>query len=1283
MRLVLDVQSLQSDSRLRGIGRYTRSVIAELAAANPELEITLLLNGSYGDDPHTLLGELATLSGGTSDTCNTSATVHTTSDAALSNEGAFVGADHAASTHVRIGDAVLECVQCYLPAPTGAYDPANRIRESLAELLREAFINELEPDLVHVFSVMEGYADNVVTSIGRLPADYPVTATFYDLIPLLNPEEYLHRNAAFARHYESKLESLRRAGGLLAISHFSGSEAAQYLEYPAEKISVAPLGPLSSDQHHREASDASAESILAALDLTSGFLLYVGGADARKNLPRLVEAWAALPGHLQVAHPLVLAGSMPEQDVMALGAIARTASACPENLRFLGQISDQTLTALYDACSAFVFPSWHEGFGLPALEAMAAGAAVIAADASSLPEVVDLPEALFDPHDVTDIAAHLERVLTDDAFRQRLRAHGPQQAAKFSWQRTAQDTLDFFAKAVDAAEMARKTHAGESSADGSHAEATWQQRYASRLKALTVRLASELALVADARQRNELMSECAAALERNEQLLMQRDFRRRSAISPWLIEGPFDSSYSLALLNRELARALRGAGVEVSLHSTEGPGDFNPDPTFMAQNHDLVEITLAGGAPLPAAAVSSRLLYPPRVNDMPPGLNLLHLYGWEEGELPAHWVADFNRHLHGITTMSQFVSKVLIDNGVVVPQSVAGVGVDHWERIEEDVDFLLPSPRAAFTFLHVSSCFPRKGVDVLLTAWGEAFSSEDDVTLVIKTFPNPHNSVRESLQAARDANPKYPAVVLLENDLTDGEMKALMGGCDVLVAPSRGEGFGLPVAEAMLSGVAVIVTGYGGHMDFCDRDNAWLVDYSFARAETHFELSNSIWVEPNKADLVRQLRAVYSASSGERKERAERGRARLLAEFRWAQTAERVTLAAKRWNSLPSCTEEATPLRVGWVSSWNTRCGIASYSGYLVSHSRLDVKVFAARRKPEEELDKWLLPADGPEVARCWTSGDGDDLLELQTAILADLPSAVVVQFNYGLYSFSALASLISFLKQVGVTVIVTLHTTADPPHLPDRRLEYLSQVLEECDRLLVHTPQDLNRLKALGLTQNTALLPHGVIDGAQSAYRDQRVGSSVEEPFRIASFGFLLPHKGLEQLIKAVELLRHQGRSITLNMLNAEYPAEVSRNAKRVIQNQLAAADLDGLVTLDTTYYTDAECLERLGEADLIVFPYQNTLESSSAAVRHAIGSGVPVAVTPLDIFEDVEGAVIKLPGAEPEALAEGIRDAMNWTEARWRAERDRSDVWCRNHSHEVVSRKLDGMIRALVNAK
>ena len=86
-------------------------------------------------------------------------------------------------------------------------------------------------------------------------------------------------------------------------------------------------------------------------------------------------------------------------------------------------------------------------------------------------------------------------------------------------------------------------------------------------------------------------------------------------------------------------------------------------------------MAVAGEAPPFATAVNSRLLYPPRVDDMSPGLNLLHLYGWEEGELPTDWVAHFNQHLYGITTMSRFVSKVMVDNGVMVPQVVAGVGL--------------------------------------------------------------------------------------------------------------------------------------------------------------------------------------------------------------------------------------------------------------------------------------------------------------------------------------------------------------------------------------------------------------------------------------------------------------------------------------------------------------------------------------------------------------------------------------------------------------------------------
>ena len=113
--------------------------------------------------------------------------------------------------------------------------------------------------------------------------------------------------------------------------------------------------------------------------------------------------------------------------------------------------------------------------------------------------------------------------------------------------------------------------------------------------------------------------------------------------------------------------------------------------------------------------------------------------------------------------------------------------------------------------------------------------------------------------------------------------------------------------------------------------------------------------------------------------------------------------------------------------------------------------------------------------------------------------------------------------------------------------------------------------------------------------------------------------------------LLRNEGQPVSFRMLNAEYPAEISRQAIKSIRYQIEERGLDDLVTLDTVYYTDTECLERLADADLVVFPYQTTQESSSAAVRHAIASGAPVAVTPLAIFEDVAPAVIELPGWIP----------------------------------------------------
>ena len=115
----------------------------------------------------------------------------------------------------------------------------------------------------------------------------------------------------------------------------------------------------------------------------------------------------------------------------------------------------------------------------------------------------------------------------------------------------------------------------------------------------------------------------------------------------WRVEGPFDSSYSLALLNRETARGLDALGHQVVLHSTEGPGDFEANVDFLQSNADLAEMHARATTVLPTQAdVTSRNLYPPRVADMCSRLNLLHHYAWEEGSA-AGWVLDFNRHLQG------------------------------------------------------------------------------------------------------------------------------------------------------------------------------------------------------------------------------------------------------------------------------------------------------------------------------------------------------------------------------------------------------------------------------------------------------------------------------------------------------------------------------------------------------------------------------------------------------------------------------------------------------------
>ena len=263
----------------------------------------------------------------------------------------------------------------------------------------------------------------------------------------------------------------------------------------------------------------------------------------------------------------------------------------------------------------------------------------------------------------------------------------------------------------------------------------------------------------------------------------------------WRVEGPFDSSYSLALVNRETARELARQDVRVALSITPGSGEPEPDPGFLALHRDVA--VMAGRAVDPGAVdVCMRFTYPPYCDAMKGRVRIVHAYGWEETGFPARYVEWFNRKLDLVTVLSTTVEKILRDAGVRIPIAVVGAGVDQWHAPAAPAGSV-GSPGKGYRFLHISSCFPRKGVDVLLDAYGKAFRAADDVSLVIKTFPNPHNDVAKRLADLHRRDPDYPDVVLINEDWPEDRIAALYGSCHAFVSSARGEGLGLPMAEAM------------------------------------------------------------------------------------------------------------------------------------------------------------------------------------------------------------------------------------------------------------------------------------------------------------------------------------------------------------------------------------------------------------------------------------------------------------------------------------------------------
>ncbi|RJQ37754.1 glycosyltransferase family 1 protein [Candidatus Microgenomates bacterium] len=275
--------------------------------------------------------------------------------------------------------------------------------------------------------------------------------TVHDLTPFVFPKNF---PAGFKGNLKWQIQkfSLKRADGIITDSECSKKDIIKYAGISSLKISVVYLA--AGEEYRKvESSSASwrikAQNLRKKYNLPEKFLLYVGDATWNKNLPRLIEAVN------RINLPLVMVGkALSEKNFDKTNPWNQDLIKIQESIKnnskiiALGFIPTEDLVNIYNLAEVFVMPSLYEGFGLPILEAMSCGCPVITSKEGSLPEIAGDAAVYVDPYDVTNIAAGIKKVFSDKTLKKKLSEIGLEQARKFSWEKTALETLKVYKKAV-------------------------------------------------------------------------------------------------------------------------------------------------------------------------------------------------------------------------------------------------------------------------------------------------------------------------------------------------------------------------------------------------------------------------------------------------------------------------------------------------------------------------------------------------------------------------------------------------------------------------------------------------------------------------------------------------------------------------------------------------------------------------------------------------------------------------------------------------------------------
>lgn len=759
MRLVIDLQGAQTGSRWRGIGRYTLALALTIAKNSSEHEIIIVLNDAF---PETVLP------------------LRRAFEALLPTD------------NIRVWSAPCSLV--------GA-DREITKRRHFAEALYESFLVSLEPDVILISSLFEGLDDGFVATVKATDFNIPTAVICYDFIPLHDPDRYLSTNRFWHDLYMERFEALGRADLLLAISDYTAREADERL--PKARRDIANISAACSEMFQPSTMPlAERVSLRARVSIDRAFIMTSGGVDPHKNLRTLFQAFATLPAETRSAHQIVLAGNTNEDHRRELLRQAGDAGMRSGELIFTGFISDDELVALYTDAALLVFPSLDEGFGLPPLEAMSCGTPAIGSNVSSIPEVIGLDAALFDPYDAAALAELMQRSLSDEIFRAELLENAQRQANCFSWDATAGKAL----KALEAL----------------HAQS-------SRVNAYTRDDVVACCLDALAEQAPELVEVDMLARhlaydfppqDRQRRLFVDISTLRvhdartgcqrvaRSILMEWLQNPPTGVDVCPVYANGDTATFFHAHTYTAEL--TQQPTQLEDLPIDYAQGDVFF------GLDLHADIGDLQVLFLQKMRRR--GVRVLFLvYDLLPLEMPDNFIKPIREAFkHWVRTITTF-------DGLIGISHASSNAVYNWERANQpakmdeafeyhavhlgaDIENSMPTlgmPKDAGktleaietspSFLMAGTLEPRKGQLHALDAFEALWAADQDVTLIIVGKEGWHV---EELAARLRNHPERDKRLFWLEGASDEYLEAIYGKATCLLAASWGEGFGLPLIEA-------------------------------------------------------------------------------------------------------------------------------------------------------------------------------------------------------------------------------------------------------------------------------------------------------------------------------------------------------------------------------------------------------------------------------------------------------------------------------------------------------